>query len=490
MKINRNMSAVIANNQLLRTENKLKSTMLRLSSGYKINSAEDNPAGMAISNKMKAQIDALDKAQSNAADAKNTIEIADGALNEVSSILQRIRELSVQAANGTNADSDKQAAQDEIEKLTEEVDRISGATEYNTKVLLDGSSDSRVYTREVDAAGNIKLSNDSITRINLSDHVDAKKYDITVESTAQKAAASINSNVKPLTEGSISINGVSVKVTPEMSQDEYLQALQNAANLAGTQMQEDAVTGEITFVSESYGSSYGVNIELTGSMSALAGNSYTVDADGNKTPQAGYKVDAKGNAVADVSGKDAVVKAGNNLDDTRIITDGNRVYVVGNGGFSMDFLLSDQIDTTAGAKDLQMDVTEIGSMTIQIGSNQYQEMAVRIPEVSSETLYLDTVDVTVAGGADRAISTLDDAIAYVSSVRSRMGSFENRLEYATNSLGETEENMTSAYSNLVDADMATEMTEYASQNILDQAGISVLSQANDLPQQVLSLLSK
>ena len=490
MKINRNMSAVIANNQLLRTENKLKSTMLRLSSGYKIKSAEDNPAVMAISNMMMAQIDALDKAQSNAADAKNTIEIADGALNEVSSILQRIRELSVQAANGTNADSDKQAAQDEIEKLTEEVDRISGATEYNTKVLLDGSSDSRVYTREVDAAGNAKLSNDSITRINLSDHVDAKKYDITVESTAQKAAASINSNVKPLTEGSISINGVSVKVTPEMSQDEYLQALQNAANLAGTQMQEDAVTGEITFVSESYGSSYGVNIELTGSMSALAGNSYTVDADGNKTPQAGYKVDAKGNAVADVSGKDAVVKAGNNLDDTRIRTDGNRVYVVGNGGFSMDFLLSDQIDTTAGPKDLQMDVTEIGSMTIQIGSNQYQEMAVRIPEVSSETLYLDTVDVTVAGGADRAISTLDDAIAYVSSVRSRMGSFENRLEYATNSLGETEENMTSAYSNLVDADMATEMTEYASQNILDQAGISVLSQANDLPQQVLSLLSK
>ena len=279
MKINRNMSAVRANKQLLGTENRLSKSMKRLSSGYKINSAEDNPAGMAISNKMKAQIDALDKAQSNAADAKNTIEIADGALNEVSSILQRIRELSVQAANGTNADSDKQAAQDEIEKLTEEVDRISGATEYNTKVLLDGSSDSRVYTREVDAAGNAKLSNDSITRINLSDHVDAKKYDITVESTAQKAAASINSNVKPLTEGSISINGVSVKVTPEMSQDEYLQALQNAANLAGTQMQEDAVTGEITFVSESYGSSYGVNIELTGSMSALAGNSYTVDAD-------------------------------------------------------------------------------------------------------------------------------------------------------------------------------------------------------------------
>ena len=138
MKINRNMSAVITNKQLLRTENKLSKSMERLSSGYKINRAGDNPAGMAISNKMKAQIDALDQAESNASDGESVLRIADGALNEVSSILQRIRELSVQAANGTNSYSDRKSMQDEIDKLTEEVDRISSDTEYNTKTLLDG----------------------------------------------------------------------------------------------------------------------------------------------------------------------------------------------------------------------------------------------------------------------------------------------------------------------------------------------------------------
>ena len=103
---------------------------------------------------------------------------------------------------------------------------------------------------------------------------------------------------------------------------------------------------------------------------------------------------------------------------------------------------------------------------------------------------INTVDVTVKGGADKAMSTLDEAIEYVSGVRSRIGAFQNRLESAESSLSETSENMTGAYSNIMDTDMATEMTEYAAQNILDQAGISVLSQANDLPQQVLSLLSR
>ena len=145
MQINRNMSAVITNNQLLRTENKLAASMERLSSGLKINRASDNPAGIAISNKMKAQIDALDKAESNASDAISVLQIADGALNEIASILQRMNELSVQAANGTNAYSDRKSIQDEIDELKKEVNRISDDTEYNTKKLLDGSSDVRIY---------------------------------------------------------------------------------------------------------------------------------------------------------------------------------------------------------------------------------------------------------------------------------------------------------------------------------------------------------
>lgn len=152
----------------------------------------------------------------------------------------------------------------------------------------------------------------------------------------------------------------------------------------------------------------------------------------------------------------------------------------------MDFL----VDASADLAEYDIDVTDIGTMTIQIGANQYQEMDLRIPEVSAQSLYLDGINVAVSGGATKALGTLDDALAQVNSVRSRIGAFQNRLEYANASLDETSENMTSAYSNLTDADMATEMTDYAAQNILNQAGISVLSQANDLPQQVLSLLSR
>lgn len=476
MKINRNMSAVRANKQLLGTENRLSKSMKRLSSGYKINSAEDNPAGMAISNKMKAQIEALDQAKSNSSDAQNVMKIADGALGEVSSMLQRIRELAVQGASDTYSENDKKALQSEIDELTKEVDRISGDTEYNTKSLLDGSSDTRVYVRQKDANGNMTQVNSYITRINFSDNVSSDKYDLTVNSLATQAAGSLASATKPDAEGTISINGVSVAVKADMTQDEYIQELQKAATTAGTTMQ---VNGDsISFLSNEYGSDSTVNITLSSSLKALAGADYENADDGS------------GNMQLKSNGKDAVVTGGENLSDKTIRADGNRVYVVGNSGFSMDFLLSSDMDMTAGSRDLQIDISDIGNMAVQIGANEGQEMKIRIPEVSSQTLYLDTVDVTVKGGADKAMSTLDDAIEYVSGVRSRIGAFQNRLESAESSLSETSENMTGAYSNIMDTDMATEMTEYAAQNILDQAGISVLSQANDLPQQVLSLLSR
>ncbi len=478
MKINRNMSAVTANRQLLGTENRLSQSMKRLSSGYKINSAEDNPAGMAISNKMRAQIAALDQAKSNSSDAQNVMKIADGALSEVSSILQRIRELCVQGASDTYATEDKETIQLEINELTKEVDRISDDTEYNTKALLDGSSDTRVYIREKVTDGNTTQVNSYITRTNFSENVASDKYGLTVDSLATQAKGSIESDTKPDAMGTISINGVSVTVKDDMTQEEYIQALQEAATTAGTQMEVE--NGKITFTSKEYGRVSAVDITISATLTdtGIAGDNYKQSEDGD------------GTLISKNTGENAVVTGGENLSDKTINTDGNRVHVVGNAGFTMDFLLSSDIDMTEGSKELEIDISDIGNMTIQIGANEGQEMKVKIPEVSSETLYLDTVDVTVKGGADKAISTLDEAIEYVSGVRSRIGAFENRLEYAESSLSESSEDMTGAYSNLMDTDMATEMTNYAAQNILDQAGISVLSQANDLPQQVLSLLSR
>ena len=205
MRINNNMSAVITNKQLLRTENNLTKSMERLSSGLKINHAKDNPAGMAISNKMQAQIDALDRASSNASDGTSVLQIADGALNETSAILQRMRELSVQAANGTNSLEDKQAIQDEIEALKDEVNRISKDTEYNSKSLLDGSLDTRVYT-----------DNANVSRVNVSDYVNPGKYEINIKTAATKATdtatdVGINSTGTRAigASGTISINGSS-----------------------------------------------------------------------------------------------------------------------------------------------------------------------------------------------------------------------------------------------------------------------------------------
>ena len=160
MKINNNISAVISNKHLLRNEESLTIHMEKLSSGFKINHAGDDPSGMAISSKMRAQIRGLDQASDNASDGMSVLETADGALNEVTEMIQRMRELSVQAANGTNSESDRKAIQEEISDLREEIDRISESTEFNTKKLLDGSLDKRIYT-------------EGISRVAISDEVPA-----------------------------------------------------------------------------------------------------------------------------------------------------------------------------------------------------------------------------------------------------------------------------------------------------------------------------
>lgn len=477
MKINRNMSAVIASNQLHRTENKLSVTMERLSTGLKLNSAEDSPAGMAISNKMKAQIDALDKASDNSTDAISVMEIADGALNEVTSIIQRMRELSVQAASGIYTYDDKSAIQSEIAQLRDEVDRVSSNTEFNTKPLLDGSSDTRVYTRKsvraADGSKSQEMTYSDITRINISDEVDSKHYKVEVTEAAKQAKSSIRGYpAGGITEdGTISINGVSAAIKAGTSEEDYLAQVHDLVEQAGANMKVNGNSIDIT--SKKYGSASQLDISISDELANALG--YTTQGDGYTDAQTG--TDAK---------VDAKVTAGGGFTHPIVTYEGNRVYISDDNGFKMDFM----VDASADLTEYDIDVTDIGTMTIQIGANQYQEMDLRIPEVSAQSLYLDEIDVAVAGGADKALGTLDNALSQVNSVRSRIGAFQNRLEYANASLDETSENMTSAYSTLTDTDMATEMTEYAAQNILNQAGISVLSQANDLPQQVLSLLSR
>ena len=491
MRINNNMSAVITNKQLLRTENNLTKSMERLSSGLKINHAKDNPAGMAISNKMQAQIDALDRASSNASDGTSVLQIADGALNETSAILQRMRELSVQAANGTNSLEDKQAIQDEIEALKDEVNRISKDTEYNSKSLLDGSLDTRVYT-----------DNANVSRVNVSDYVNPGKYEIDIVKTAEKAKAASTANTiksddaanKIGVSGTVSINGYGVDIDKDDTMAAVFEKLRAAAEVGEAELVTDTTNqNEFKgFQAARYGST--VPLVLT-----FSGKDGTTSEDFAK--KLGYAADLTknpdtGDMVYDASkqdatrGKDAQIALSVGTKDTSIFsstatvaTDGNRVTITDRDGFSMSFLAKE-----GKTGKTVFDVTDIGNMTLHIGANEHQNMDVRIQEISCETLYIDDLDVTTVTGADRAISALDDAIAMVSDARSKIGAYENRLEYATSSLDTFEENMTDAMSRLTDVDMAEEMTNYTQQNVLSQAAISVLSQANDIPQQVLQLL--
>ena len=467
------MSAVIANNQLLGIEDRLSASIERLSSGLKINRASDNPAGMAISNKMKAQIDALDQAEANAADGISVVQIADGALNEVSSILQRIRELSVQAANGINSFDDRQSMQDEVDELVKEVDRISADTEYNTKKLLDGSSNVRVY-------------GENGSRYQISESVDAKVYSLNVESVATQATVGLAYEV-PQESGILTINGVSANINEGMTKEAYLQVVRDAATEAGCSVEISEDGTQMLICSDYYGYDEEITVSMTEDLARTAGILAHEDCE--------YVEDEKVYKVH-TTGVDAVVTIPTQLEasgfttTTTVECNGNRVVVSDNDGFSIDFLLNEEYKPVADAVNgnFEIDVTDIGSLTIQVGANEYQTMDVRIDEISAYTLYLDSVDIAIENGADRAMNTLDDAIAKVSAARSRIGAFQNRLEYAEKSLSSSVENITAAYSGLLDTDMAEEMTEYTQQNILNQAAISVLSQANELPQQILSML--
>ncbi len=503
MKINYNASAAITNKHLLGIENKMGTSMERLSSGFKINKSKDNPAGMAISNKMRAQIDGLNRASKNSSNGISIIHIADGALNETSGILTRMRELAVQAANdATLSLEDKQAIQSEIESLKQEVDRISTDTEYNAKPLLDGTLDTRVYTEHV-------------TRVNISDYVSPGDYSLTVLQPATQAKVmtngkDFNSDTAIVgVSGHMKINGYDFSIDAGDTLQEAYEKIRKAGEVGETFVRRDETTGDLTFTADAYGKE---SIEkITFDSKELADAlGFTADADGNsviKDEANGVYVYGSNNngTITYPAGKDMELNDTNDWvgfgKTATAYFEGNKVTISDVNGFSFSFKVDanyangqQELDVnglpTGNTYDgvLNFEVTDMGTMTLQIGANMDQNMEVRIPNVSTESLYIDELDVTTVNGADRAIIQLDEAVSMVSAIRSRLGAYENRLEHTGKNLDAFEENMTNALSGLTDVDMAEEMTNYTQQSVLNQAAISVLTQANDMPQQVLSIL--
>lgn len=464
MRINNNMSAVITNNQLLGTENSLADVMEKLSSGFSINHASDDPSGIAIAGKMQAQIDGLGQASTNSSDGISVLQTAEGALNEVTDMIQRMRELSVQAANGTNSDYERETIQKEIDSLLAEIDRVADTTEFNTINLLNGSLDNRTYAEHA-------------SRIQTSNTVAAGFYKLTITSAAVQATAGgtgqlLNGAATLATAGSVSINGYGITLTEGMSREAVYEAMREACEKGGAEISDP--DDNIAIKSMKYGVKADLKIDFSTAEFAQA---------------LGFTAVATENgATIEATGVDAVVE----LDKTKPSMfgtqatpryDGNHIIVSDTGGFEFSFLAE------AGyTGDIAFNVTDIGSMTLHVGANTQQNMEVRIAGVTTEFMYIDDLNVVRKKGPEDALESLDYALNYVTSVRSQLGAYENRLDHTTKSLDTTEENMTSAISRIEDADMATTMVEYTKLNVLEQAGTSALAQANELPQLALQLL--
>ena len=495
MKVNQNISAVISNAQLHRTENALTASIEKLSSGYKINKAKDSPAGMAISNKMRAQIKALDQSGKNAADGTSVMQTADGALNETHAMLQRMRELAVQSATDTMGTEDRDACQKEIEALQAEIDRIATDTEFNGQALLDGSQDFRIFP-----SVNNELAGTYIRNFQTSDNVSAENYKFDITQLPEQAKYT-NLAVTAGQEGVVELNGCSVEILKTDTQDEIYEKLKQLGELAGVTVTKNGANAYDLVTVD-----YGKSAKLEGT---VFGKEIQDPATG-KTPEgkdAGItlirdtdtKKDANGNDVLDPVTKKPVPYGEGFSSTATCLTDGTKVTIRDLNGFEMIFEIDPEKDTQNVMKDaiqnganhkatIDLEMTNIGSMTLQVGAHENQVIDLRIPSVTCEALYIDDLNVVRKGGADKAIAALDDAIAQVSAVRSRIGAYQNRLDYAVSSLDGTVENMEAAISRIMDTDMAEEMSTYSNMNVLDQAGISVLTQANDMPQQILQLL--
>ncbi len=470
MKINNNIPALLANNNLNKTDNRLTASLEKLSSGYRINKAADDAAGMAISQKMHSQIVGLERASRNSADGVSLIQTAEGALTETENILQRMRELAVQAANGTNTLDDREAMQKEIEALKDEVDRLANETEFNTKKLLDGSCE------------RLSSSNHAgIQVISVSDDVALSTYEVEVTTAATKANltggtatafSGTGGTVGGLEEGKITVNGEVIEVKEGQTLSDVFSAIRDLGSKVGIDVTNSSavVDGEFSagdsmvFTSKNYGSSS--KIEVTCSNTALStalglnGAITTMGQDVKVTPGTGFSSSATAKS------------------------DGSKVTISDRSGFEM-------ILETAGAEagdDANVSILDAGQVTLQVGANEGQEIEITIPAVTCASLNIEYINVNTEEGASSTITTVDDAIKKVSAVRAKLGAYQNRLESAINSLDTSALNMTESVSRIEDVDMAEEMANYTQYQVLTQAGTSMLSQANSRPQQILQLL--
>ena len=510
MRIQHNIAALNSYRNLTGNNSAVSKNLEKLSSGYRINRAGDDAAGLAISEKMRAQITGLNTAQKNAQDGVSLVQTAEGAMTEVHSMLNRMVELADQSANGTYADEvDRENLQKEISSLKDEIDRIADSTNFNGINLLDGSlATGKLPTftgldgltkTDIAATGNktdLTMGTATITKdktysmtFNYTDaNGAAKEKTITLTAKDNKTLVDANGNTYTTTQ---------TNATEEDMAKAFASAL-SADSEIGDQFTVTADQGKLSFTSKATGSTGGSKVlsattkfdtaESTLTATQKAGEDAKVEYDFSTMPtDKVFTVNGEKFVFATVgkqfdSDVNVLETAGTNPTADEV---GKMAGMIANKlGLSDDQVKDDgqKITFSASAGN--------GGLTLQIGdtADKFNQMTVSVGDMHAKALGISDVDISTQAGAKAAVDKIKSAINSVSSTRGDLGAIQNRLEHTINNLSVSAENMTAAASRIRDVDMANEMMAYTKNNILVQSSQAMLAQANQLPQGVLQLL--
>ena len=495
MRIANNIPALETAITLRHTDRQVVGAMRQLSSGSKINSAKDDAAGLAIANKLGIQVTGLNRASQNTMDGVSLIQTADGALNEISAMLQRMRELAVQAANGVLAPSDKAKIQLEINQLVDEINANSSKIEFNKIKILSGEADT--LTQSLTAADTYGDGIASVLSVSTSLPPGQLTYTINrpglpAEAVLEQADLRADLKGHNIT---LTINEVGVEISQSDNWNTIVGKLTDAASLASLELRFDAA-GAAHFATKAAG--YAQEINITGTdITAIHARGLDADVEVTNFPglvdaSSGVSVRADGNQVTISDTKGQTIKLG-----LRVLFNPT-VVPVPPVPDARNFTYSDgtPIDVAVPI-NMIANVKDYGPLYLQIGPNFNEHLPVSIPRLDAESLgFMEhsggaakvILDYQSAAGASRAIGILDNAIADVSHVRAWLGAYQNRLEQTVMNLDSASINLESARSRIQDTDMAAAMSAFTQYNVSFQAGIAILAQANQRPQQILSLL--
>ena len=473
MVVQHNLSAMNANRMLGITTGSLAKSTEKLSSGYRVNRAADDAAGLTISEKMRKQIRGLDQASANAEDGISAVQTAEGALTEVHDMLQRMNELAVKAANGTMSTDDRQTVQDEVDQLLTEIDRVAETTKFNELYMLKGdTSDKTVKLSAKDAGLEGKLvtgansATFTINTLKLGDSVSIGGTTYTIGDATAKNVADSVAALTMATGSQVTLNGVQYTIVDTADEED------EAKNLITKDSIEKRINGGKLTSVKFNGKTYNV---ITDKVGGAGGTADGVDDNESSiiTADKAYEYMAKELSLAN--------NVGANQKQISIDVTDNKQLIKGKDAVQFVFDRAEAVTK----EDLNF------SLHVGADADMTNKISVKVASLDTTGLGIYGLNVKDKTGmsATYAIDSIADAIAKVSAQRSSLGAIQNRLEHTINNLDNVVENTTAAESQIRDTDMAEEMVKYSKNNILQQAGQSMLAQANQANQGVLSLLS-